>query len=252
MKSNLRRVVGQRLGMLLAMGLFTSPATSHASDVLAGMATGYPPYQFQQDGQLAGFDVAVARAVFEQLNEPLSLSQYEWDNVVSLLRYDELDVAIGMESTAVRRQYFDFSTAYYARQTGLFIITDDTTKQTVRDLIGKRISGDRHSALEAHLKKLGLRQAIRIEQADSKAEAMSQLAVGEVEAVIMPKRVAMYLAKQNGIDIRPLWTTSEKTPVGFAVAKGNNELLDKINQALSTLEQSGRLNSLRDRWNVTP
>ena len=49
-------------------------------------------------GELTGFDVAVANAIYDKLGERLTLNQYDWDNVVSLLRYGELHIAIGMEN----------------------------------------------------------------------------------------------------------------------------------------------------------
>lgn len=237
----------------VVLGVCVSSMSSAAqADAQAGMATGYPPYQFLYQGELTGFDVAVAKAIFAHLNERLDLNQYDWDNVVSLLRYGELDVAIGMETTDIRQQYFAFSTAYYERQTALFILAANQTIETVKQLVGKRISGDRHSVLEAHLSELGLRDAIRIEQADSKKEAMAQLAVGEVQAVIMPQRVANYLAAQYGVKLRVLWQPNEATPVAMAVAKDNTQLLQKLNQAIATLEQDGTLDRLRKQWDITP
>lgn len=74
---------------------------------------------------------------------------------------------------------------------------------------------------------------------------MAQLAVGEVEAVIMPQRVAHYLAAQYGLELKILWQPKEVTPVAMAVNKGNQELLNKLNQALAAFEQDGTLDRLR-------
>lgn len=238
-------------GMLLTL-LLSGTSQDVLADAEVGMATGYPPYQFSYEGELTGFDVAVIKAIYEQLQESLELNQYDWDNVVSLLRYGELDIAIGMEMTAARQQYFSFTKPYYERQTALFILASDNKITSIRQLVGKRISGDRHSVLEAHLQELGLRDAIRIEQADSKSDAMAQLAVGEVQAVIMPRRVAQYLAAQHNVEIQALWQPHVAVPVAMAVAKGNDDLLKKIDAALTVLEQNGTLDRLRKQWNITP
>ncbi|RUO71682.1 transporter substrate-binding domain-containing protein [Idiomarina ramblicola] len=224
------------------------PASGHADEI--GMATGYPPYQFNQDGEPVGFDVDVTKAVFNHLQKEFNLHQYDWDNVVSLLRYGELDIAIGMESTSVRQTYFDFSQPYYHRLATLFVLDQDSSPESVRKLVGKRISGDRHSILEQHLKELGLHNAIRIQQADSKKESMAQLAVGEVEAVIMPEQVGLYLAKEMGIGVRILWQPEIRVPVSFAVKAGNTKLLEQINRALKHLEETGAMDKVRQRWNI--
>ncbi|MDV6316159.1 transporter substrate-binding domain-containing protein [Idiomarina sp. HP20-50] len=240
-----------RLGpSVLTVALLSAalPAHSHAEEV--GMATGYPPFQFNQDGEPVGFDLDVTRAIFNYLQKDLSLHQYDWDNVVSLLRYGELDVAIGMESTAFRQAYFDFSQAYYHRIATLFVLDQDSSPSAVRQLVGKRISGDRHSVLEQHLKELGLSNAIRIEQADSKNAAMAQLAAGEVEAVIMPETVGRYLANEMNLPIRILWQPDIKVPVSFAVKSGDSELIRQINGALEHLEATGQLDEIRQRWSI--
>ena len=221
---------------------------SHAEDI--GLATGYPPYQFSENGDIVGFDVDVTKAVFHYLDKDYSLHQYDWDNVVSLLRFGELDIAMGMEQTTIRRQYFDFSSPYYNRVTTLFVLDNESSPESVRGLVGKRISGDRHSVLESHLQDIGLHTAIRINQASSKTEAMSQLAVGEVAAVIMPEAVGRYLAKQLGIDVRILWQPEIKVPVGFAVKAGNDELLGQLNEGLEAIENNGELDRIRRRWGI--
>lgn len=237
--------IGLAVSLLLNVSV---SASGHADEI--GMATGYPPFQFSRDGESVGFDVDVTRAVFNHLEKEFNLHQYDWDNVVSLLRYGELDSAIGMESTSARQGYFDFSHPYYYRLTTLFVLDQSSSPESVRKLIGKRISGDRHSILEQHLKELGLYNTIRIHQAGSKKEAMAQLAVGEVEAVIMPEQVGLYLAEEMGIKVRVLWQPEIRVPVSFAVKAGNTELLKQINRTLEHLEKTGVMDKIRQRWNI--
>ena len=98
--------------------------------------------------------------------------------------------------------------------------------------------------------KIGLHNAIRIQQADSKKEAMTQLAIGEVEAVIMPEKVGLYLADEIGVNVRILWQPEIKVPVSFAVKTDNTQLINDINRALQHLEDSGELDDIRQRWNI--
>lgn len=232
-----------------AIGLLTillSPPSFAADEV--GVATGYPPYQFDIAGEITGFDVAVARAVFDRMNEPLDLQQYDWDDVVGLLRFGEIDIAAGMEITQERLPYFAFSQPYYARETVIFIRDEVSAAETVADLSGKKITGDRQSELESQLKALGIYSSMRVMQTASKQEAMSRLLAGEVEAVIMPLQVGKYLAQQQHGKVRVLWRPHDKTEVAFAVRRGDQQRLQGINQALATLEADGTLQRLRDEW----
>jgi polar amino acid transport system substrate-binding protein len=47
--------------------LFANAA--YSKELVCGIATGFPPYQFQADGKVAGFDADVIRLILDRLNE---------------------------------------------------------------------------------------------------------------------------------------------------------------------------------------
>lgn len=233
--------------------LLACSGLSHAKEIQVGMATGFPPYQFSEATRPTGFDYDVAQAVFNVIDGDKAphFNQYDWDNVVSLLRYEEIDVAIGMEKTPTRTDYFLFSAPYYSRHTKLFVLADNRHLESIEDFIGKRIAGDRHSDLEHELQQDNLYDAIRIQQTDSKQIAMKMLADGKVDGVIMPEQVAHYLASQNNIHLKAVWQSQKPTPVSMALSRSNGELLAAINRALAELEDNGTLDRLREKWSFT-
>lgn len=238
------------LGLISLIPLALSPATAKES-LAVGLAKGFEPYQFlNNQSQASGFDIDVAKAIFEQLETSYDFKAYNWDDVMSLLRHNALDIAVGAEVSAARKPYFLFTDAYYTRQPALLSLADNKQIQRVKDLIGQHISGDRHSSLEAYLSQLGLKSQFRIEQMNSKKEAIKALAANEVKAVIMPKRVAFYIADKISIKLRVLWESPQPTQVAFGVSNNNPDLVNQINQALNALRADGTLQRIKDKWSI--
>ena len=153
------------------------PNTSYSVNkkaIIAGLSDGYPPYQFKnQKQETTGFDADVLRLIFLQTGNELVFKQGIWDDIVaSLIFTDKLDCIGGMEINEARKKYFDFTSPYYHRQIAIFILAENNNIKKLADLIGKRITGDRHSSLETLLAKKGIRDKIRIKGAKSKEESI--------------------------------------------------------------------------------
>ena len=150
-----------------------------------GLANGYPPYQFKENEKATGFDTGVIKAIFENIDAQLKLSQTEWDTVVGSVRFGKIDCAIGMGINDTRKMHFDFTIPYYERKSAVFILKSNNQIKSIEDLDGKLITGDRHSFVEVLLKEKGLKP--RMKQTKSKEESMRLLKSGRFQAVIAPK-----------------------------------------------------------------
>lgn len=221
------------LGMLLAL-----PAWA----LRCGYAEGYPPFQYLEKGQPAGFDVILLQKLARQLNQPLELVAGRWDDIVALARLGKLDCVAGMEISPARQKWFAFTRPYYQRHINVFVSQDNSTLTTLSDLVGKIIAGDRDSAIEHELDQLGIRQKIRMRQMPSKELSMSLLQQGQVAAVVMPDAVAYYLAQQMEMSIRPLQRDlSPASPVAIAVARSDQQLQQSLDGVLARLLKSGEV-----------
>lgn len=237
--------------LLIGLTSFALSAADTKDALTVGLAKGYEPYQFVNGkGVASGFDIDVAKAVFDQLKVSYQFNAYSWDDVMSLIRHNALAIAVGAEVSAARKPYFLFTDAYYTRQPALLTLAENRQIRRVKDLIGQHITGDRHSSLEAYLSQLGVKSQFRIEQMESKEEAINALAKGHVKAVIMPKRVALYLADKIGIKLKVLWQSPQPTQVAFGVSNNNPELVNQINDALDALRADGTLQRIKDHWSI--
>lgn len=227
--------------------LVSGPAPAREHGLSCGVATGFPPYQFTLDGQPAGFDVDVVRAVCARIGKDVIFEQRNWDDVVSMLNFGRIDLVAGMEINEFRAEYFEFSTPYTKRHDVVFVLANSTASD-VEDLFGQVITGDRHSFVELHWKEMGIHRNIRVMQTGTKTESMALLAQDKVAAAIMPLEVGWHLAEELGLDVRVLDNPDPGSDVAMALRKDRTDLLRAINDALRDMETDGELDALRRKW----
>ena len=223
-----------------------------ARELSCGIALGFPPYQYRDGSQEAGFDADVARLVMARLAHRCRFVQEPWDQILNQLRYGKLDLVVGMEINAQREKYFDFTTPYMARQSVIFVNAQTSRVQRIDELFGQFIAGDRSSKIEQLWQDLGIRTRFRIRELDSKSAAMAFLKSGRVQAAIMPLEVGVYLAREHQLTVRVLAEPRVDTPVAIAVEKGNQTLRQQLDGAVRELIASGEIAALYQRWFGVP
>ena len=77
---------------------------------------------------------------------------------------------------------------------------------------------------------------------------MMQLINGDVSAVINDKPVTEAYMKKQPDKIKMVGEALNAENYGFAVQKGNQELLDMINEGLANIKADGTFDELVDKW----
>lgn len=236
-----------RLCLCPLIMLLTSAYPVLAEPLVIGVAKGFPPYQFEQNGAPGGFDVDVAKAVAEELDMDIRFHQDAWDNVVGMLRLGEIDCAAGMEINPFRDRLFIFTTPYTTRHNAVFVL-ENSPINGVEDMYGQIITGDRHSFVELYWREQGIFNKIRVSQTATKAQAMKQLADGHSAAAIMPLQVGRHLARENDLKVRVVLHPDPGSDVGFAFTPRHDDLRLRFDHALDTLRRNGKLRALEQAW----
>ncbi|MGN0154043.1 MAG: ABC transporter substrate-binding protein/permease [Lachnospiraceae bacterium] len=73
----------------------------------------FPPYEYYQDGEIAGIDVDMATAVADKLNMKLEIEDMEFDSIITAVQSGKADIgAAGMTVTEDRLKNIDFTDTY--------------------------------------------------------------------------------------------------------------------------------------------
>ncbi|MEI6874504.1 MAG: transporter substrate-binding domain-containing protein [Spirochaetota bacterium] len=221
-----------------------------AQNLAVGLTNGFPPDQYDDEsGHLVGLDVELAEALFRQIGEKPLIIRDSWDNIVgSLRRHLNISIAGGMEISDERLGLFDFSVPVYRRRGVLVVAASNKAVNGIGDLDGKKITGDSGTWIQKRLEKAQAEHGLRLIVTRTKEEAMGMLASGRVDACLMPEAVAIYLARKLGLAIRCIDIGDSGSQVAFGFAKGNTDLVARVNAGLSAMAAKGELAAILARW----
>ncbi|NMB36257.1 MAG: basic amino acid ABC transporter substrate-binding protein [Firmicutes bacterium] len=215
--------------------------------IIMGTNADFPPFEFRNDeNEVDGFDVDIAKAIADALGRELVIEDMEFGGLTQALHSKRIDMAIaGMTITEERLEEVDFSEPYYNAGQTVVVLEDETEIKSVDDLEGKDIAvqlgttGD----LEAHERF----PAEKIRQYNKINEGFLDLINKRVDAIIIDVPVAeRYIEIKGGCKTVGGVFTEEL--FGVAVSKENPELLDEINKVLADLKESGQFDELISKW----
>lgn len=244
----MQRVIFALLGLVLALGLSVIPAFSQTPPNPFRVATEatFPPFEFQQGGQLTGFDIDLMRAIGKEADLNIDFRNLPFDGIIPALQARTVEAAIsGMTITSERAQAISFSRPYFRAGLAIAVREDNKTIKNFEDLKGKRIA--------VQIGTTGALEAIKIpgsvvSQFDSAALALQELINGRVDAVVNDKPVTLYAIKEAGLrGVKVVGELLTEEFYGIALPK-NSPYLQLINDALGRVIESGQYDAIFRQW----
>lgn len=243
-----QRVIFALLGLVLVLGLSVIPAFSQTPPNPFRVATEatFPPFEFQQGGQLTGFDIDLMRAIGEEADLNIDFRNLPFDGIIPALQARTVEAAIsGMTITAERAQAISFSRPYFRAGLAIAVREDNKTIKNFEDLKGKRIAVQIGTTGALEATKI---PGATVSQFDSAALALQELINGRVEAVVNDKPVTLYAIKQAGLRrVKVVGELLTEEFYGIALPK-NSPYLQLINDALGRVIESGQYDVIFRQW----
>ena len=210
----------------------------------------YPPYSIvTPDNQADGFSVELLRAALKAMGRDVSFEIGHWRDVKQMLVDGKVRVLPLVGRTPEREQNFDFTFPYLTMHGTIVVRDAESGIRSLADLKGKQVAVLSGDNAEEFLHRSNLDATIVT--TGTYDDALQQLAVGQHDAVVVQKLVALQL-------INRLQLTNLKT-VGppledfvqsfcFAVNKGDQKLLALLNEGLAIVITEGSFLELRNKW----
>jgi len=221
-----------------------------ARTVTVGTSADFPPFEYIENGQFVGFDMDLMREIAKIAGFELKFVDMSFDSLIPALRAGQIDVAAAaMTITEERKKVVDFSMPYWTADQSIIVKADSDLTITV--LFGKYRIGVQTGTTgdlwcTENLVEKGLLPERNLKRYDTFILALSDLLNGNIDAIVLDSPVANRFAATKPVKVVGIIVTGEQ--YGIAVRKGNKELLDKINQALKTLIETGKINELIDKY----
>lgn len=212
-----------------------------------GINPDYPPFESHQNGKLIGFDVDLMYAIAKELGISLQFYEMSFPSLIGALQTGKIDAVISsIAITPERLKKIDFSDPYY--QSSLAIIYHkDKPSPNLHQLKGAKIGALLGSTMEKWLKNNVSPSAnIEIVQLDTNGPLVEKLKLGQIDYLLVETLQAIEYIKINP---NLAYTQVGTAPDGYGIAMAKNSpLLEKINQAIHTLQQNGTLDNLKHKW----
>lgn len=210
-----------------------------------GTSAGYPPFEFyiEVDGQpeIVGFDIEIAKEIAADMGVELEIIDMQFEGLLPALMGNRIDIIIaGMTPTEERQKSVDFSMVYYDPQQSMLVKAGrEDELNTIESFSGKILGVQKASIQEEMAKEV-------FQESDIKAIAripnlIMELKTDKIDGLLLSEPVANSYARTNEDLVALDIGLGSEGGAAIAIQKGKEDVLEVINDTLSRLIESGKI-----------
>lgn len=246
--------------MILMMMVACGPAAENDSNILETIkkrgklvvGVKYDTYLFgykdPKDQQVKGFEVDLMKEFAKYLlgdEKKVEFKEVTSKTRIKLLDSKDVDVvAATMTITEQRKKQIDFTNVYFLAGQSLLVKKGSGIKG-LNDLKGKVVSTAKGATSGRNIK--NLQPAVRVEEYENYADALTALKSGKVDAVTTDDSILFGMEQQNP-DLEVVGGQFTKEPYGMGVHKDHKELTKELNKFLGEIKRNGKYDQLYRKW----
>ncbi len=217
--------------------------------LVMGLDDSFPPMGFRdENNEIVGFDVDLAKEVASRMGVELELNPIDWNAKDLELQNNNIDVIWNGYSVTPEREETNLLSTPYMQNTQAIMVKKDSSIQTLADLSGKKVAVQSGSSAENALKADETLFA-SIETVDFKENVTASLDVknGNVDALAIDSVVANYLmSKDDSFVLLGETLAPEDYAIGFR--KNDVALKDEVEKALAEMRDDGKFAEISNKW----
>lgn len=217
--------------------------------IVIGMDDAFPPMEFRDaSNNLQGFDIDVTKELEKKLNVKFEYMPTDWSGVVQSLKAKRFDIIFSALSvTPEREEEILFSKPYILEKQIVVTKKDNSAITAPEDLKGKVVGVQMGSTSEEAIKDMA--STIKeVKKYDKNTEALQDLSIGRIDAVVVDELVARYYIKEQNEKYKVLDKELLKEPVAVGFRKEDAALKEKFDKALDELKKDGTMEKISKKW----
>ncbi|MGY3779058.1 amino acid ABC transporter substrate-binding protein [Isobaculum melis] len=229
------------------------PEIEQSGELVIGLDDTFAPMSYRDDqGEIVGFDVDLAKAVAQKLDLKVTFQAIDWSMKETELNAGNIDLIWnGYTITDERKEKVAFSIPYLDN-TQAIIVLKDSPIQTKIELKQKIVAAQQSSsAVDAvnHDKDLAADQLKELLQYPSNNDVFNDLEAKRSEAAVADEVLARYYIQLKGESkYRILTDHFGKEEYGVGIRKSDKKLKEKVDQALTELKEDGSYQKIYQKW----
>ena len=224
----------------------TLDAIRERGQLILGTESTYPPFEFIviENGASVGvgFDVSLAQAIADKLGVELVTSEMAFDSLIPAVQAGTVDIAASITPTEERKQAVDFSDNYYDT-TNVFVVRkgEEGNFTSKESFDGKTIGAQMGTAQNTLVvEDMTNAQSLLLPKTTT---LIQELNTGNIDAICLEKPVAdIYVAAYpDDLAVCSYEVPVEEGGVAIPVAKGQEDLLNFINEVIAEMKANGEM-----------
>lgn len=210
----------------------------------------YAPFEKMDGDKVVGFDMDVLNAAAEAGGFKVTYKNTPWDGIFLTLQNGDADiVASAVSITDERKKTLDFSDPYF-EATQMIVSPKGKAIKSIAELKDKKIAVQNGTTGDTVVSDKFGKDNPNIKRFENMPLALLELKNGNVDAAVGDNGVVLEYVKNNGAgDFDTAVDSSfEKENYGFAVKKGNTDLLTKLNAGIKKIKENGKLDEINAKY----
>lgn len=217
----------------------------------AAIVQDFPPYaSVGPDLEPVGYDIDFARVVAEKLGVKVEFIPVTSANRVPYIQSKRADIVLSIGKNPERAKVIDFSDGYVPFSSGVFgLATVPVTK--AEDLAGQTVGVVQGAVEDLKLTEIAPATAT-IKRFDSSDGVISAFLTGQLDLVATGQSIVATVNEKGSDRVLETKFIIRNAASRIGVEKGQDELLQKINQIIADSVADGTLNGFSEKWLKMP
>lgn len=208
----------------------------------------YPPYCFlDESGNAAGFDIDLIRAVAAETDIQVSIRLSAFADVIQAMFDGGPGKVAAMFHSELRASKLDFAEPHSVVGHSVFV-RKGSAIASLQDCVNKAILVQQSDVMHQRLENIRMTEHLYpIERISDAIHLLS--GQDRYDAAVLPKAQAVYFIYRLGLSgVIPVGLMIEARKYGFAVPKGDQQLVDMLNAGLHRIRENGTYDRIREKW----
>ena len=256
----MKRMIAVVLAVFMLASVLTMAVSAKGSDdllktiqergtMIVGLEGDWAPWSYvDENDELTGYDVEVAKAIADKLGVEIQIVPGEWDGLFAGMDAGRYDMVVnGVEVTEERADKYDFSTPYAYIRTALIVKGDNDSIKTFEDLKGKKTA----NSIASTYMNLAESYGATCYGVSTLDETLTMVLQGRVDATLNAiVSFTDYMAQHPDSNLKVVATTEDASNVAIPMRKGDEvaSLREAVSKAIEELQEDGTLSELSIRF----